>query len=368
MSRAPDLLLVAGARPNFMKIAPIWRAVRKAGRLSQLLLHTGQHHDFEMSKSFFEDLELPEPELYLGPCEGTHAEQTGAIMRRFEQTLGKIDPRALLVVGDVNSTLACSLVAAKMEVPIAHIEAGLRSFDRSMPEEVNRLVTDVLSALHFTTCDDADENLRREGIEEEKIRQVGNVMIDSLLRYVPVAKQLGRMLPNEVERYCLVTLHRPSNVDSSESLLRIVEILERVAAHLAVVFPVHPRTHQRLEGFELTKRLEDAGVHLLEPQSYLRFLKLLLGATVVLTDSGGIQEETTVLGVPCLTVRPNTERPITIDQGTNVLVGTDLQRIEDCVLQALAGKWKVHQTPPGWDGAAAERIEQELAEWLGATR
>lgn len=365
-TREVDVVLVAGARPNFVKVAPLHRAIREQGRLRQLLLHTGQHHDEEMSRVFFEELELPTPDVYLGASSGTHAQQTGRIMVLFEQFLTEIRPRMVLVVGDVNSTLACSVVAAKSGVPIAHVEAGLRSFDRSMPEEINRVVTDALADVLYTTCDDGTTNLIAEGIMPERILQTGNVMIDTLLRYkdraaarpLPIAGSLAD------GGYALATLHRPANVDRAASLRRIVEILEDTAERLPVVFPVHPRTRNSLEEQGMTARLAAAGVHLLPPQGYTEFLRLMLGAALVLTDSGGVQEETTVLGIPCLTLRDNTERPVTERLGTNVVVGLERPRIAAAVADALAGRWQRGAVPPGWDGHAAERIAAHLADLL----
>ena len=285
-------------------------------------------------------------------------------MRGLEEVLGSVRPRLLVVVGDVNSTMACSVVAAKAQLPIAHVEAGLRSFDRSMPEEINRLVTDALSEILFTTCADGVRNLRQEGVSEDRICQVGNVMIDSLQRYLARAQEVEGVVPHGLENYALVTLHRPSNVDSEPALRDIVEILEAVARIIPVIFPVHPRTLGRLREFNLAARLGESDVELLEPQSYLRFLHLLDGATVVLTDSGGVQEETTVLGIPCLTMRPNTERPVTIDLGTNILVERRRDQIVELSERALNGEWKPHSIPEGWDGKAALRIEEQLAKWL----
>lgn len=356
--------LVCGARPNFVKVAPIYRALRADGRLGPLLVHTGQHHDFEMSQAFFLELELPEPDVYLGSGSGTHAEQTGRIMVAFERFLASCRPRMVVVVGDVNSTLACSLVAAKAGIRLAHVEAGLRSFDRSMPEEINRVVTDAVSDILYTSCDDGTKNLLSEGVAIERIQQVGNVMIDTLLRHRTAAESLPSVLPGPVAHngYALLTLHRPANVDSSQTLDHIVTILEDTSRHVQVVFPIHPRTRGSLEQWGLIDRLDAAGVLLLPPQSYLRFLSLMLRAKVVLTDSGGVQEETTVLGIPCLTLRDNTERPVTVELGTNVVIGLDRLQIQAAVLQALEGRWKGGISPPGWDGRAAERITTHLAE------
>lgn len=365
-SQEIDVLLVAGARPNFVKIAPLHRAIREGGRLRQLLLHTGQHHDVQMSQVFFEELEIPVPDVYLGANSGSHAEQTGRIMVAFEQFIEGRKPRAVVLVGDVNSTLACSVVAAKAGVPIAHVEAGLRSFDRSMPEEINRIVTDSLSRVLYTTCDDATANLGREGLPAHAIHQLGNVMIDTLVRYRPSAEALAPELPSGMrgERYALATMHRPANVDNTEALARVVAILEETARSIPVLFPVHPRTLKNLKSLGLEERLEASGVHTLPPQSYLRFLEFMLHASVVLTDSGGIQEETTALGIPCLTLRESTERPVTQELGTNLVVGLDRERIRSAVQAVLDGRWKRGSVPSGWDGHAAERIAAHLAQLL----
>lgn len=361
-----DVLLVAGARPNFVKIAPLCRAISEHAHLRQLLLHTGQHHDFEMSQVFFEELEIPAPDAYLGANSGTHAKQTANIMVAFEEFLQHTRPRMVLVVGDVNSTLACSVVAAKEGVPIAHVEAGLRSFDRSMPEEINRIVTDSLSDVLYTTCDDGTKNLLREGVPSERIHQLGNVMIDTLMRYRERAEAFMPELPSGLagEPYALATLHRPSNVDQPATLERVVEILEDAARKIPVVFPVHPRTRKNLDALGMNGRLERAGVYVLPPQGYLKFLNLMLAASLVLTDSGGIQEETTTLGIPCLTLRGNTERPVTVKVGTNLVVGLDRARIRDAVRDVLDGQWKRGSVPSGWDGRAAERIARHLAREL----
>jgi UDP-N-acetylglucosamine 2-epimerase (non-hydrolysing) len=366
---APDLLLVAGARPNFMKIAPIARALTQRGSLSFQVLHTGQHHDYEMSRVFFEELEIEQPDIFLGPGGGSHAEQTARIMIAFEKLLTDLEPRMVVVVGDVDSTLACSVTAAKSHVPVAHVEAGLRSGDRSMPEEINRLVTDAISDLLFTTCDDGTENLLREGVPESRIRQPGNVMIDTLLRFRPRAEALEPAVAvgtGSGEPYVISTLHRPANVDDQASLEKIIDILRGTADRATVLLPLHPRTRKNLERFGLDKKLEHPGIQLLPALSYLNFLRLVLGSTLVLTDSGGIQEETTVLGIPCVTLRPNTERPVTIELGTNVLAPLDHDIVVGHVESALSGTWKSHSIPQGWDGHAAERMVDELELYLGS--
>ena len=354
-------ILVVGARPNFMKAAPLMREFARRRCIETLLVHTGQHYDENMSKVFFEELELPEPHIYLGVGSGSHAQQTARVMVEFEGVLAEHRADLVIVVGDVNSTLACSIVSAKMHVPIAHVEAGLRSFDLRMPEEINRMVTDVLARLCLTTCRGADENLRREGVGEERIFFVGNTMIDSLLFYLERAEHsdvLSR-LGLEEKGYALVTLHRPSNVDDPEDLRGLIEVLARLGERLPVVFPVHPRTRCMLESADPPLAVAD-GLRLVEPVGYLDFVKTMRHARIVVTDSGGIQEETTVLGVPCVTVRENTERPITIELGTNVLAGTDPRRVEEAIFQTLDGPQREHSIPPLWDGAAAGRIADVL--------
>ncbi len=343
---------VVGARPNFMKMAPLMLEYRKhPDRFDPVLVHTGQHYDDNMSKLFFEQLHLPEPDVYLGVGSGSHAEQTAKVMVELEKLLVARPADLVVVVGDVNSTMAAAIVAAKLCIPVAHVEAGLRSFDRTMPEEINRLLTDALSDYCFTTSADAEDNLRREGVPAEKIFFVGNVMIDTLLRLKDAALKLNNRPDGP---YGFVTLHRPSNVDSRERLSEIISALEEI--DLPLIFPVHPRTANRLKQFGITpKRLR-----LTEPLGYLDTLNLMAGATMVLTDSGGVQEETTVLGVPCLTLRNNTERPVTITEGTNTLVGQKRERILEEAAKILAGQGKRGRAPKYWDGRAAERIVQCL--------
>jgi UDP-N-acetylglucosamine 2-epimerase (non-hydrolysing) len=349
------LFHVVGARPNFMKVAPVMKALRSCEHIHQELIHTGQHYDFNMSEVFFQELGIADPDLNLGVGSGTHAGQTAEIMRRLESVLINRRPDLLLVYGDVNSTLAAALVAAKVGVPVAHVEAGLRSFDRSMPEEINRVVTDQLASFLFTPSADADANLRNEGIAANKIFRVGNVMIDSLLQVLPAAQKRSR---NSFEPYALVTLHRPHNVDHTELFESILESLIEISDKLRVIFPVHPRTRQRIaESGVNVGRLE-----FLAPLPYIDFLALQASATVVITDSGGIQEETTWLGIPCLTLRDNTERPITVSMGTNILVGSDPDNLRIEIQKILAGKPKQGRVPPLWDGHAAERIAQVLVE------
>lgn len=326
-------IVVAGARPNFMKVAPIVRAMRRrAHEFSSLLVHTGQHYDAQMSDAFWRDLKLPEPDIYLGVGSGTHAEQTAAIMVRFEPVVVRERPDWVIVVGDVNSTLACALVCAKLCVRVAHVEAGLRSHDRTMPEEINRLLTDQIADLLLTPSPDADENLRREGIAPEKIRFVGNVMIDSLLDNLERAASSDIRQRLGLRDYAVATLHRPSNVDDPPTLARLLAAFDEIGRRVPVVFPVHPRTNARLAEFGLNAAFDVNRVRVIPPLGYLDFLHLLSGARLVLTDSGGIQEETTALGIPCLTLRENTERPITVEMGTNKVVGTDGTRI---IVEAL---------------------------------
>ena len=353
------VLALVGARPNFMKIAPLLRELRSRERFETTLVHTGQHYDAAMSADFFRDLGIPEPDVNLAVGSGSHAAQTAQVLVGVEDLLVEQRPEALLLVGDVNSTVAASLAAAKLLIPIAHVEAGLRSGDRSMPEEINRLVTDTLSTWCFTTEPAGDANLRREGIAEEKIHQVGNVMIDTLRANQARANELDTLerLGLEAGGYALLTLHRPSNVDDRATLSGLVEVLEEIHRELPVVFPVHPRTSAAIR--DLLGGKEPA-LRLLEPQGYLDFLRLMSQAKFVLTDSGGIQEETTALGVPCLTMRDNTERPITIEEGTNILVGSHPDVVRDAARKILDGKAKTGRVPELWDGRASVRIADIL--------
>jgi UDP-N-acetylglucosamine 2-epimerase (non-hydrolysing) len=362
---------VVGARPNFMKIAPVMEALgRYPNRFEQVLVHTGQHYDQEMSQVFFDDLTIPRPDIDLGVGSGSHAEQTARVMLAFEPVLLEQEPDLVLVVGDVNSTLACSLVAAKLGVPVAHVEAGLRSFDRTMPEEINRVLTDHIADLLFTTEQSASENLRCEGVAQERIHFVGNVMIDTLLRHRERALALGVLGERglEAQAYALLTLHRPSNVDVPRVLSGILEALAEIQTRLPVLFPAHPRTVERLAESGYEQRLEGMpNLHVTEPMGYLAFLNLMTNARLVLTDSGGIQEETTILGVPCLTLRENTERPVTVTVGTNRVVGSDSGRIVDETMAVLDGERRTGRVPELWDGQAARRIAQVLTNW-GASR
>jgi UDP-N-acetylglucosamine 2-epimerase (non-hydrolysing) len=345
---------IVGARPNFMKVAPVLKALAAHPGVAQVLIHTGQHYDRNMSDVFLSQLGIPDPDVNLAVGSGSHAKQTAEIMTRLEPILDEGKPDLLLVYGDVNSTVAASLVAAKMGVKIGHVEAGLRSFDRTMPEEINRLVTDQLADFLFTPSLDGNTNLEKEGVAREKIFLTGNVMIDSLVRLLPAAQSISR--DGWPERYALVTLHRPANVDDSCTLKSILSSLVEVSRDLAVVFPAHPRTRQRIADFGL-----NAGkLRVLDPVPYLEFLALQSRAKVVITDSGGIQEETTYLGVPCLTVRDNTERPITVTLGTNVLVGHKPEKLRAKLSAVLSGQAKKGTVPPLWDGHAAERIAETV--------
>jgi len=360
------ILNVVGARPNFMKMAPLVRCLRERG-IDQLLLHTGQHYDDNMSKVFFEDLGMPNADIHLGVGSGSHAEQTAKVMVGFEQICLKEKPDLVVVVGDVNSTLACSIVAAKLWIPVAHVEAGLRSNDWKMPEEINRLVTDRLSEILLTPSSDADENLRREGVAEDRIHRVGNIMIDSLVANLERAERspvLGH-LGLEPKGFGVLTLHRPSNVDDEQTLLGIMEVLHELAEELPIVFSCHPRTAQRLKALKAYDRMAGRGdFRILEPLGYLDFLHLYSRSRIVLTDSGGLQEETTYLQIPCVTIRENTERPITLTEGSNVLAGCDPARIRAAARAALNGRQaRRKQVPDLWDGHTAPRIVDVFEAW-----
>jgi UDP-N-acetylglucosamine 2-epimerase (non-hydrolysing) len=351
------LIHVVGARPNFMKFAPVHRALAEFQNVRQLVVHTGQHYDVNMSDVFFQQLQSKAPDVNLQVGSASHAKQTAEIMTRFEPVVLERMPDLVLVYGDVNSTVACALVCSKLQVPVAHVEAGLRSFDRSMPEEINRLITDQLADFLFTPSEDGDRNLAREGIPREKIHLVGNVMIDTLVRMLPNSQAF---VPQNIpSRFALVTLHRPSNVDDLKWLKSMLRTLGEFGSDLPVVFPVHPRTREKMNQAGLNGSI--SGLRLMEPLPYLPFLALQQRATVVITDSGGIQEETTFLDVPCLTVRENTERPITVQMGTNKLVGRDLERIRMEVEEIANGRSKKGKVPPLWDGHAAERIAKFIA-------
>jgi len=350
------LLHVVGARPNFMKVAPVLRALAQRRDVTQTLLHTGQHYDANMSDIFFEQLGIPRPEIALGVGSGTHAQQTAQIMVKFEEAVVARQPDWVLVYGDVNSTVAAAMVCAKLRIPVAHVEAGLRSFDRDMPEEINRLVTDQLADLLLTPSADGDENLKREGIPGTRIRCVGNVMIDTLVRLLPQARLPDVSLASP---FALVTLHRPSNVDDPETLRNILATLIELSADCQMVFPVHPRTRKRIADLGIEFPVNDRCL-LLEPLGYLECLALQQQAKAVVTDSGGIQEESTYLGVPCLTLRENTERPVTITQGTNLLIGTDMELLAHEFRKVLDGRGKQGRRPPLWEGRASERIADIL--------
>ena len=354
------ILHVVGARPNFMKAAPVIFALRDGTTVSQALVHTGQHYDRNMSAVFFDELGIPEPDFNLGVGSGSQAAQTAEVMIRIEKVFAATDPDLVLVYGDVNSTVAAGLVAVKLGIRLGHIEAGLRSGDLSMPEEINRLVTDQISDLHFTPSADADENLIREGVAKDRIHCVGNCMIDTVVRLLGRAKR--PLIDNFAldQPFVLVTLHRPSNVDDPDMLRKLMVALSQICEQLPVVFPIHPRTRHRLETLSIHAQNEGR-MALVEPLGYLEFLWLQRHAKLVLTDSGGIQEETTYLQVPCLTLRENTERPITVEQGTNILVGQDMARLLDEVNRILNGHKKEGVVPPLWDGHAGERIAQIVA-------
>lgn len=364
------VVCVVGARPNFMKIAPLMRAFAREPRLASTLVHTGQHYDEAMKASFFDQLDIPSPDVDLEVGSGTHAIQTAEIMRRFEPELDRLRAGAVLVVGDVNSTIACALVAAKKDIPVIHVEAGLRSYDRRMPEEINRVLTDQISDLLFTTEADAEQNLRREGIDPASIHFVGNVMIDTLLHNRTRCRAAPDILSGldaparfrGESGFGLLTLHRPSNVDNPVVLPRLTETLRELSSELPLVFPLHPRTKARLEAAGLGSTLGDS-ILTLPPLPYLDMLGLMSGARLALTDSGGIQEETTALGVPCITLRENTERPITVTAGTNTVVGTDPGRIRATFHDILATGGKRGRVPDLWDGRAAERIATIIARW-----
>lgn len=365
------VMCIVGARPNFMKMAPILRALAAhAPPLPALLVHTGQHYDASMSDQLFADLRLPRPDINLEVGSGSHAVQTAEVMKRFEPALDEHRPSCVLVVGDVNSTLACTLVAVKKGVPVVHVEAGLRSYDRKMPEEINRVLTDQVADRLYTTERSAEANLLREGVAAERVCFVGNVMIDSLLSNREHARPAAATLQAQgispallahPRGYGVVTLHRPSNVDQADTLAALLGVLGEVATELPLVFALHPRTRANIERFGLQGLLHPERMAMLPPQGYLEMLGLMQGATLVLTDSGGLQEETTALGVPCLTIRENTERPITVDEGTNLLVGTDPARIVTEARKILRGEGKQGRRPVLWDGHAAERIVAVLA-------
>ncbi len=369
------ILCVVGARPNFMKMAPIMAAFAQLKpQVEALLVHTGQHYDVAMNQQYFDALGIPSPDINLEVGSGSHAQQTADVMKRFEPAVDEVQPAAVLVVGDVNSTIACALVAAKKGVPVIHVEAGLRSFDRAMPEEINRVLTDQLSDLLFTTEESGADNLAKEGIGAERVHFVGNVMIDTLranlARAIPapqIAADAGRPdFKAGKGEYAVLTLHRPSNVDDKAVLQGLLETAAKIAERTPVIFPLHPRTRATIEKFGLSHLLDRPEVLLLPPMGYLEMLGLMKDARVVLTDSGGIQEETTALGTPCITLRNNTERPITVDEGTNTIAGNDPAHILAAYEAQLAGAGKAGRIPHFWDGRAAERIAAIVLDWLKA--
>jgi UDP-N-acetylglucosamine 2-epimerase (non-hydrolysing) len=358
--------LIAAARPNFMKIAPLYHALRREPWAEPVIVHTGQHYDVDMSDAFFADLGLPEPHQHLGVGSGTHAEQTGRVMIAYEKLLMSGRPDLAVVAGDVNSTAACSLAAVKLGVKVAHLEAGLRSFDRSMPEEINRIVTDSIADILWTPSADGDENLLREGIAPEKIERVGNIMIDSLEMMRPRIERENAIAKYSLKNgsYGVVTLHRPSNVDDPAALQRLCHTLISIAAEIPLIFPVHPRTRKNLEAWNLYAELAGApGMNLDKPVSYVPFMNLVLNCRLAITDSGGIQEETTYLGIPCLTLRPNTERPITVARGTNRLCTRD--NVESVVSEVLSGRFRKPEVLELWDGRTSPRVVASIRRFLG---
>ena len=359
------IILVVGARPNFMKIAPIYAELQSRGQ-ELILLHTGQHYDDNMSKVFFDDLGMPKPDIYMGIGSGSHAYQTGTVMIEFEKICQEKDPSMVVVVGDVNSTVACTIVCAKMGIPCAHVEAGLRSFDRDMPEEINRILTDSVADLLLTPSPDGDEHLRAEGIAEERIIRVGNVMIDSL--YSNLTRAESSSIQNELgleDDYSILTLHRPSNVDNEGIFAGIISALEVIGKEIQIVFPMHPRTEKMAKQFSLYERIASIPkIKITDPVGYLDFVALMSDSKLVLTDSGGLQEETTALGIPCITLRENTERPITVTEGTNTIVGCDPELIKSTALDALTTGGKSGRIPEMWDGKTAHRIADVLINYI----
>jgi UDP-N-acetylglucosamine 2-epimerase (non-hydrolysing) len=358
------VLNIVGARPNFMKIAPIYAEMkRRNSEFLPMIVHTGQHYDAAMSDSFFVDLGMPKPDVHLNVGSASHAVQTAKIMMEFEPIVLREKPDWVLVVGDVNSTIACTLVCAKLGIKVAHVEAGLRSYDRTMPEEINRILTDSISDLLLTPSPDGNENLKKEGIADEKVKLVGNVMIDSLLRNLKIAESsiIREELDLRENEYAVMTLHRPSNVDDKEVFSGLLEALLEISEKLPIIFPAHPRTRGKINEFGFAEKVEASNIKLIEPLGYLDFMRLYSGAKLVLTDSGGLQEETTALGISCLTLRENTERPITIEMGTNILVGTNPEKIKQTAFDILENNSKKDaKIPPLWDGKTAERICNEL--------
>lgn len=369
------VICVVGARPNFMKIAPIMRQINETSNIEAILVHTGQHYDAEMKQSFFAQLNIQEPDVDLGVGSGSHAVQTAEVMKRFEPVLDKVKPDAVLVVGDVNSTIACSLVAAKKGIAVIHVEAGLRSNDWKMPEEINRVLTDRLSDILFTTEKSALQNLLAEGIDKNKVHFVGNVMIDTLYHQIKKAEYVSSKMSDKLEglnpdkdEFALLTLHRPSNVDDKEVLSRLMKAMQIVSKTMPIVFPLHPRTKKRLDEFSLNYLLATPDILVTEPLGYHQMIKLMSKARVVLTDSGGIQEETTALGIPCITLRENTERPITVSDGTNTIAGSDSDKILDTFFDIVKTGGKRGKVPEKWDGQAANRIVTIIVDWFDTNR
>ena len=359
------IILVVGARPNFMKIAPIHAELVRRNR-NVILLHTGQHYDDNMSKVFFDDLGMPKPDIYLGIGSGSHAYQTATVMVEFEKICLDQNPSMVVVVGDVNSTVACTIVCAKLLVPCAHVEAGLRSFDREMPEEINRILTDSVADLLLTPSPDGDENLRAEGVSQERIHRVGNVMIDSL--FTNLERSKSSKIHSELgirSDYAILTLHRPSNVDHKENFSQIIGALEKIGKEIQLVFPVHPRAEKMAKTFGLYERLSAIpNIVLTGPVGYLDFVALMANSKMALTDSGGLQEETTALGIPCITLRKNTERPITVTEGTNTIVGCDPELILKSAFEVLDGKGKAGRIPDLWDGKTSSRIADVILQFI----
>jgi len=357
------ILNIVGARPNFMKIAPIHTQMQQTDSIEPILIHTGQHYDERMSTFFFDDLGMPKPDAFLGVGSGSHAEQTARVMVEFEKVCQKYNPDLVLVVGDVNSTMACSITAKKLWIPVAHVEAGLRSFDREMPEEINRLATDAISDILFVSERNGEINLKNEGVDPDKMHYVGNVMIDSLIHFMEKAEQSTVLKDQNLQEngFVLVTLHRPSNVDNAEQFAKILDAFDTISKEIPIVFPIHPRAQKNLETFGLAEKAAAMNnLLLLPPLGYLDFIQLEKKCRFVITDSGGLQEETTYLGKPCLTVRENTERPITVQIGTNEIVGSDMEKLTRYARKILAGDWKKGEIPKYWDGKTADRIVKIL--------
>jgi len=349
------IIHIVGARPNFMKLSPVYRALEQK-KVEQIIIHTGQHYSANMSDIFFQELSIPKADINLGVGAGSQAEQVAKMMISLENEISLQKPDLVIVYGDVNSTLAASLVCAKLQIKIAHVESGLRSFDRTMPEEINRIVTDRLSDIFFTTSVEADDNLKKEGVDKNKIFFVGNVMIDTLVQFIQKPLQQNFSTP---EKYAVVTLHRPANVDDLSQLQKIADSLFDISSELPIFFPVHPRTQLKLN--EIIKNAKkEKNITLLDPLGYIEFINLVKGSAAVITDSGGIQEETTYLNIPCLTLRENTERPITITEGSNTLIGYDFSYLKKCIYDILSGKYKKSSCPKFWDGHAADRIAEVL--------